>query len=580
MARIFQLPKQVPIVGGVTSPEAKANFHLTGTTTNTNTYTDAALTVPHTNPVLADAAGVFPVIFLDPDIIYRLILNDKDDALIYDEDPIQDALTQANIGKIFYPISAEETSAGVTPVNFFEIYGNIKRYGAVVDGATDDYAAINSALTAFDTIYFPEGTTVTGTTITLTASQDLIGVGWRSTNLTAGAGLTTTLIIIDDRCNIKDMQINGTGTKGTTNGIKSASTAARWRISNVTVNNFVNGLNLQEVWIGYIDKVLIQSCTDGIYVNNADGFNGPVNAITILGGEIASCSQAGIHFDNGGGAAFSVNTFNVYGMAIEPSGTYGVWNENIGISTLKFDGVYFEDCGSACYQGDESVQNLQFNNCLIDIDTAPTDKGIDITNGTSQTLILMNNEFELMGGSAATEAIDLGSGATVANTVMIGNAWPEAQLLFVNDAGSDVTAIGDERLGTRLVLPAIRDARENVTTTNVITAEETGKTFYLSAVGGFTSTLPAPASGLNYKFIVRTAPTTAYIITTNSGDNILHGTFLDIVGELTPFASQDTLNFVASTSIIGDRLEVESDGSLWYCKAISGVDGGITVAVT
>jgi len=28
----------------------------------------------------------------------------------------------------------------------------------------------------------------------------------------------------------------------------------------------------------------------------------------------------------------------------------------------------------------------------------------------------------------------------------------------------------------------------------------------------------------------------------------------------------------------GDRLEVESDGSVWYCKAISGADGGITVS--
>ncbi len=123
-------------------------------------------------------------------------------------------------------------------------------------------------------------------------------------------------------------------------------------------------------------------------------------------------------------------------------------------------------------------------------------------------------------------------------------------------------------------------ATESVITTNVITPGETGKTFLLDLVGGFTSTLPAPADGLNYKFIVKTAATTAYIITTNGGDNILQGAFLDIVGELVPITAQDTLNFVASTALAGDRLEVESDGTSWFCWAFSKADGGITVSVT
>lgn len=121
---------------------------------------------------------------------------------------------------------------------------------------------------------------------------------------------------------------------------------------------------------------------------------------------------------------------------------------------------------------------------------------------------------------------------------------------------------------------------EIVTTTNVIASTESGTTFYLDLAGGFTSTLPAPAFGLKFKFIVKTAPTTAYVITTTSGNNLLYGTLLDIVGELVYFSAQDTLNFVASTSLVGDSLEVESDGTNWYCKAFSGANGGITVAVT
>ena len=121
---------------------------------------------------------------------------------------------------------------------------------------------------------------------------------------------------------------------------------------------------------------------------------------------------------------------------------------------------------------------------------------------------------------------------------------------------------------------------ELVITTNVISVDESGKTFFLDLAAGFTSTLPAPSIGLKYKFIVKTAPTTAYIIATDSGANLLYGTFLDIVGELTYFSAQDVLNFVASTALVGDELTVESDGVVWYCNAKSGANGGITTGVT
>jgi hypothetical protein len=135
--------------------------------------------------------------------------------------------------------------------------------------------------------------------------------------------------------------------------------------------------------------------------------------------------------------------------------------------------------------------------------------------------------------------------------------------------------------GARLVLEAYTEPSEVVTTTNVITAAESGTTYYLNAAGGFTSTLPAPAEGLRYRFIVSTAPTTAYIITTNAGANILYGT----INEITTTAgisiqAQDTLNFVASTSLVGDWIEAESDGTNWYIHGVTQVDNGITVSVT
>ncbi len=185
MSRIFQLPRQVPLVSGAVSPGAKANFFLTGTTTPTNTYTDAALTVPSTNPVIANAAGEFATIYLDPDVVYKLTLDDTNDALIYTEDPIQDALTQANIGLIFYPQSTAEISAGVTPTNFFEIYGNVLRYGAVAEAVptTDNSTAVINCFKANNSAHFPYQPGIWGFTsqvaTTITGDITITGINAR-----------------------------------------------------------------------------------------------------------------------------------------------------------------------------------------------------------------------------------------------------------------------------------------------------------------------------------------------------------------------------------------------------------------
>lgn len=45
-------------------PGAKATFYNSGTTTLQTVYTDAALSVPHPSPVVADAYGVMPPVFM------------------------------------------------------------------------------------------------------------------------------------------------------------------------------------------------------------------------------------------------------------------------------------------------------------------------------------------------------------------------------------------------------------------------------------------------------------------------------------------------------------------------------------
>ena len=121
---------------------------------------------------------------------------------------------------------------------------------------------------------------------------------------------------------------------------------------------------------------------------------------------------------------------------------------------------------------------------------------------------------------------------------------------------------------------------EDVTATNVITEGENGQVFYLNSGTEFASTLPAPAAGLHFTFIVAAAPSGAnYTIGTNGGANIMQVFILDIVGELTYTAARDVITFVDG-GVVGDKVEVFSDGTSWYCYCMGGVDSKLTTGVT
>lgn len=67
-------------LNGSPIPGAKLTFYLNKTSSLQAVYTDPELTVPHTNPVVADAGGQFPSIFANPNVTYTVDLADADGA--------------------------------------------------------------------------------------------------------------------------------------------------------------------------------------------------------------------------------------------------------------------------------------------------------------------------------------------------------------------------------------------------------------------------------------------------------------------------------------------------------------------
>lgn len=100
-SELFYLPFRPALdMNSLIIPGAILHFYLTGTSTTETIYSDVGLTTPLANPVIATSAGIWPAIYLDDAVSYRVVLEDSDGSTIpgFDFDPyipgIADVLTE------------------------------------------------------------------------------------------------------------------------------------------------------------------------------------------------------------------------------------------------------------------------------------------------------------------------------------------------------------------------------------------------------------------------------------------------------------------------------------------------------
>lgn len=79
---------------------ALLQFFLTTTTTPATVYTSSALGVALSNPVVADAGGLFVPIYLDPAVTYRVQLQTAAGTVIRDVDPVTFSILEATVGQV------------------------------------------------------------------------------------------------------------------------------------------------------------------------------------------------------------------------------------------------------------------------------------------------------------------------------------------------------------------------------------------------------------------------------------------------------------------------------------------------
>lgn len=364
--QLFTLPKQLNISSSFTlSAGAKAYFFETNSTTPQDTYQDADLSTPHAHPVVADAAGVLPPIYLDPTLVYKLTLNTAADVLIYSVDPANDqVLSQDTIGAFFYPTLPGETNV----VDNSRPYGDVRRHGAdALASATTNTTAIQSAIDFNSRVLIPD-------TYTIDTVLDLhsdLAIDLNGGGITLKNGVTTEYMVHADTCDnvqIFGGRVTGNGAAGFANilledctnvvidSVISTKAGAHGvqleRSSNCTVSNCDLSSNY---FYGVSDR-------DGVgnrYICTRFSGNGATGVATSTGGRgINLWRCVGCYV---GASRFIANNeygYRIYSEAADSTSSYG----NI------LEGCYFED-NAACdiLHYDESlVGTLVLKNLVSD----------------------------------------------------------------------------------------------------------------------------------------------------------------------------------------------------------------------
>jgi hypothetical protein len=149
---------------------------------------------------------------------------------------------------------------------------------------------------------------------------------------------------------------------------------------------------------------------------------------------------------------------------------------------------------------------------------------------------------------------------------------------LVQSSGSGLEISSSVNFGGSSILSGFKKSVSSLSSGATITAADSGKVFVLSQAGtARTVTLPSVETGLNFKFVLAATSTGNWSIVQASGAEDFVGHVVSADGGAGDTASgTDTfVRFVGGTAVIGDTVELDCDGTVWYIKGSMSVAGGI-----
>lgn len=227
---------------------------------------------------------------------------------------------------------------------------------------------------------------------------------------------------------------------------------------------------------------------------------------------------------------------------------------------------------------------------------ALTREALAAAGSTSADAAAITKQITLVTGADNAKGVALPAAATTTGPLLIVNTVANASLLvYPVDGGNDnINGLAEDAAftlapgqaawftptsATQWYVPDSAGVKAiAITGTRTVTAAENGATFYINNATGFVTTLPAPFLGARYTFINKTPNTSGnHTIVTNASANIIKGMQNSAAGDAGDTGTaDDTISFVANSSVAGDRVDLESDGTSWFAYARSTLAASIT----
>lgn len=443
----FQLPRVTlfdvngdPVIGG------KIEFFLSGTSTPSTPFADADLTIPLTNPVIADGSGRCVPIYLDPTILYKISVRDANNVLLYTTDPVEP------IAFTGQDISARLKQVASNPLD----------YGAIGDGAANEVQevqeAIDNATYTVDllgkvyrcdsTLVVPSNRRIINGTLNFAANVDDIGLD------ISGAGTTVTSATITVSAPVG----SGTITVDTTTGFFAgdyvrASTSAVWfsgvsteeimRIKSVSGPNTITfESSLSSTYPATVSTIVKLAMVDKVRLENLDiiGSTAP-NKIGVSGGFVKRLYMDNCRVKVFGKHCIALRTavdFDANNIEVSESTTYAIAVDESS-ARCSFRAVKASRCSSGAFLcgGNAIVKHITISDLICDGGNV----GVIFAAGTLRSIV---NSMIFTGDSVSTNGVyDLGSFNKIQNCKIRNTAgdaiFIEHQKAVINTSASGTT---------------------------------------------------------------------------------------------------------------------------------------------
>lgn len=356
----------------------------------------------------------------------------------------------------FYPRTAAEIAAGVTPVNYGYPAGNALRYGCVGNNSTlNDTCVTNAIAAAIATggtgfVYFPAGTY-------RVANQ----VVWKNNMLVYGDGDTVSTILSTYTSGDQNVILNPINSSTAANvefrdlQFESASTNAGEADFADTGSTFLyfyrvsfngDGINLtldQSELVRVINCLFqnVESGSVGVWIVNgaehtAGAAAGYTNELLFQGNQFNGPQTTGtllVADDGGASHKFISNNFNYGATEIRANQVRGLLvlgNEMelplssiVDFETTKYGG----NAGGASYSADIAANSFA---------TGATAPEISVTSASLDYLTAIDNTSSSSGGATINNSGVVDNYTVIDNDVSGGPAWPSTKTYTVQNGGA------------------------------------------------------------------------------------------------------------------------------------------------